>query len=49
MNIEDRVWVSCNTVILPEVTVREGSVIAAGAVVTMHFIRTSNGCNESSS
>lgn len=34
MSVEDRVWVSCNTIILPGVTVREGSVIAAGAVVT---------------
>lgn len=34
VSVEDRVWVSCNTIILPGVTVREGSVIAAGAVVT---------------
>ena len=34
IQIEDRAWVSCNTVILPEVKVGEGSVIAAGAVVT---------------
>ena len=32
--INDRVWVSCRAVILPRVTIGEGAVIAAGAVVT---------------
>ena len=32
--IKDRAWVSSRTVILPGVTVGEGAVIAAGAVVT---------------
>ncbi|MGN0455463.1 MAG: acyltransferase [Acutalibacteraceae bacterium] len=32
--IKDRVWCSCRTIILPDVTIEEGSVIAAGAVVT---------------
>jgi acetyltransferase-like isoleucine patch superfamily enzyme len=32
--IEDRAWISCRTVILPRVTIGEGAVIAAGAVVT---------------
>ncbi len=32
--VGDRVWVSCRTVILPGVTLGEGAVIAAGAVVT---------------
>lgn len=34
VNIEDRVWISCRTIILPGVTIGEGAVIAAGAVVT---------------
>lgn len=32
--IGDRAWLSCRTVVLPGVTIGEGSVIAAGAVVT---------------
>ena len=32
--IRDRVWVSCRAVILPRVTIGEGAVVAAGAVVT---------------
>jgi acetyltransferase-like isoleucine patch superfamily enzyme len=32
--IEDNAWVSCRTVILPGVTIGEGAVVAAGAVVT---------------
>lgn len=32
--IGDRAWLSCRTVILPGVEIGEGSVIAAGAVVT---------------
>ncbi len=32
--IEDRAWISCRTVILPRVTIGQGAVIAAGAVVT---------------
>jgi acetyltransferase-like isoleucine patch superfamily enzyme len=32
--IGDRAWVSCRAVILPRVTIGEGAVIAAGAVVT---------------
>lgn len=34
VEICDRVWLGPNTVILPKVTVGEGAVIAAGAVVT---------------
>ncbi len=32
--IEDYVWISCRVVILPGVTIGEGAVVAAGAVVT---------------
>ena len=32
--IIDRAWISCRVVILPGVTVGEGAVVAAGAVVT---------------
>ena len=32
--IEDDVWISSNCVILPNCTIGEGSIIAAGAVVT---------------
>lgn len=32
--IEDRAWISCRVVILPGVTIGEGAVVAAGAVVT---------------
>jgi acetyltransferase-like isoleucine patch superfamily enzyme len=32
--IEDFVWISCRAIILPGVTVGEGAVVAAGAVVT---------------
>jgi len=34
VHIDDFVWVSCRTVILPGVTIGKGAVIAAGAVVT---------------
>lgn len=34
VSIEDYVWLSCRSVILPNVTIKKGSVIAAGAVVT---------------
>jgi acetyltransferase-like isoleucine patch superfamily enzyme len=32
--IEDYAWVSCRTVILPNVRIGRGAVVAAGAVVT---------------
>lgn len=32
--IEDYAWLSCRTILLPGVTVGEGAVVAAGAVVT---------------
>ena len=32
--IEDNVWIGGNVVILPGVTIGEGSVIAAGSIVT---------------
>ncbi|MEX2410225.1 MAG: acyltransferase [Candidatus Paceibacterota bacterium] len=32
--IHDYAWISCRTVILPNVTIGEGAVVAAGAVVT---------------
>jgi acetyltransferase-like isoleucine patch superfamily enzyme len=32
--IEDRVWIGCNVIILSGVTIGEGSIIAAGTVVT---------------
>jgi len=32
--IEDYVWLSCRVIVLPGVTVGEGAVVAAGAVVT---------------
>lgn len=34
VKIGDRAWISCRVVILPGVTIGEGAVIAAGAVVT---------------
>lgn len=34
VQICDRAWLSCRTIILPGVTIGEGAVIAAGAVVT---------------
>lgn len=34
VNIEDHVWISCRTIILPGVTIGEGAVIAAGSVIT---------------
>lgn len=32
--IEDRAWISCRVTILPKINIKEGAVIAAGAVVT---------------
>lgn len=32
--VEDHVWIGANAVILPGVTIHEGAVVAAGAVVT---------------
>ena len=32
--IEDDVWIGANAVILPDVTIHKGAVVAAGAVVT---------------
>ena len=32
--VEDDVWVGANSVILPDVTIHEGAVVAAGSVVT---------------
>jgi len=32
--IKDYAWISCRTIILPGVTIGEGAVVAAGAVVT---------------
>ena len=32
--IEDYAWISCRVVILPDVTIGKGAVVAAGAVVT---------------
>jgi len=32
--IGDRAWISCRAIILPGVTIGEGAVVAAGAVVT---------------
>jgi len=32
--IEDDVWISANVVVLPDVTIKKGAVVAAGAVVT---------------
>ena len=34
MIIEDRVWIGCNVIILAGVTIGQGSIIAAGSVVT---------------
>jgi acetyltransferase-like isoleucine patch superfamily enzyme len=34
INIEDNVWIGANCIILPGVSIGEGSVIAAGSVVT---------------
>ncbi len=34
VRIEDRVWIGCRAIILAGVTVGEGSIVAAGAVVT---------------
>lgn len=36
--VKNRAWLSCNTIILPGVTVAEGSVIAAGGVATKSTI-----------
>lgn len=32
--VEDYVWIGCNAIILPGVTIGKGSIIAAGSVVT---------------
>jgi acetyltransferase-like isoleucine patch superfamily enzyme len=32
--IDDRAWISCNTIVLPGKTIGKGSIVAAGAVVT---------------
>jgi acetyltransferase-like isoleucine patch superfamily enzyme len=32
--IEDDVWIGCNSVILPNVTIGKGAVVAAGSVVS---------------
>jgi len=34
--IEDRVWIGPGVIVLPSITIHEGSVIAAGAVATTH-------------
>lgn len=34
VTISDFAWISCRTIILPNVTIGEGAVVAAGAVVT---------------
>ena len=34
INVEDDVWFGCRTTVLSGVTIRQGAVIAAGAVVT---------------
>jgi galactoside O-acetyltransferase len=34
VHIEDDVWIGSNVTILPGVTVRRGSIVAAGALVT---------------
>lgn len=34
VQIEDRAWISCRTIILPGVRIGRGAVIAAGAVIT---------------
>lgn len=34
VSIENRCWISCGAIILPGCTIKEGAVIAAGAVVT---------------
>ena len=34
ITVQDRVWIGANAIILPNVTIGEGAVIAAGAVVT---------------
>lgn len=35
--IQDKVWIGCNVTVLKGVTIGEGSVVAAGAVVTESF------------
>jgi len=35
--IEDDVWIGANAVILKGVTLRRGSIVAAGAIVTKSF------------
>ena len=34
IHIEDKVWLGANVTILPGVTIGEGAIVAAGAVVT---------------
>ncbi len=38
ITIEDDVWIGSNVVILPNVTIGKGSIVAAGAVVTTNVI-----------
>ena len=37
VTIEDDVWVGANSIILPGVVIKKGSIVAAGAVVTKSF------------
>ena len=34
IQIEDDVWIGCNTVVLPGVKISKGSIIGAGSIVT---------------
>ena len=35
--IKDRAWLSCRTIVLPNITIEEGAVVAAGGVVTKNL------------
>lgn len=35
--IEDDVWIGTNSIILPEVTLKKGTIVAAGSIVTKTF------------